>query len=89
MQAAIAWLEEHGDWRKALLICDCKTLFDDVGNPLAADECIRLVQAAVVRLNAALCLEVRWSQAIETLKLMNKQTKKPNLARQSISHPFN
>ncbi len=46
MQAAIAWLEEHGDWRKALLICDCKSLVDAVGNPLAPDQGIRLVQVA-------------------------------------------
>ncbi len=61
MQAAIAWLEEHEDWHKALLICNCKLLVDAVGNPLAPDEDIRLLQAAVARLNAERCLEVLWA----------------------------
>ncbi len=60
MQAAIAWLEENEDWHKAQLICDCKSLVDAVGNQLAPDEVIRLVQAAVARLNAERCLEVLW-----------------------------
>ncbi len=60
MQAAIAWLEELEDWRKAMPTCDCKSLVDAVGNPLAPDEGIRLVQAAVARLDAARCLEVFW-----------------------------
>ncbi len=51
MEKAISWLEGNEDWRKALLICDCKTLVDAVGNSLAPDEGIRLVQAAVARLN--------------------------------------
>ncbi len=38
MQAAIMWLEEHEGWRKALLICDCKSLVDAQSNPLALDE---------------------------------------------------
>ena len=58
--AAISWLEEHENWRKALLICDCKSLVDAVGNSLAPDEFIRLVQAAVARLNVERCLEVLW-----------------------------
>ncbi len=60
MQAAIAWLEEYEDWHKALLICDCKSLVDAVGNLLAPDEGMRLVQTAVARLNAEKCLEVLW-----------------------------
>ncbi len=52
MHAAIACLEENEAWHKALLICDCKSLVDAVGNLLAPDEGIRLVQAAVARLNA-------------------------------------
>ncbi len=55
MQAAIAWLEEHEDWRKALLKRDCKPLVDAVGNSLAPEEGIRLAHAAVARLNAARC----------------------------------
>ncbi len=51
-QAAIAWLDENEAWHKALLMCDCKSLVDAVGNLLAPDEGIRLVQAAVARLNA-------------------------------------
>ncbi len=58
MQAATAWLEECEDWHKALLTCDCKSLVDAVGTLLAPDEGIRLVQAAVARLNAERCLEV-------------------------------
>ncbi len=60
MEKAISWLEENEDWRKALLICDCKSLVDAVGNSHAPDEGIRLVQAAVARLNAERCLEVLW-----------------------------
>ncbi len=60
MQVAIAWLEEYEDWRKALLTCDCKSLVDAVDNLLAPDEGIRLVQAAVARLNAERCLRVLW-----------------------------
>ncbi len=60
MQAAIAWLEEHEDWLKALLICDCKSLVDAADNSLAPAEGIGLVQAAVARLNAERCLEVLW-----------------------------
>ncbi len=52
MEKAISWLEENEDWRKALLICNCKSLVDAVGNSYAPDEGIRLVQAAVARLNA-------------------------------------
>ncbi len=52
VQAAIAWLDEYEDCYKALFICDCKSLVDAVGNLLAPDEGIRLVQAAVARLNA-------------------------------------
>ncbi len=55
MQDAIAWLEKHEDWRKALLTCDCKLLIDAVGNPLALDEGIRRVHAVVVRLDAERC----------------------------------
>ncbi len=54
MRAAIAWL----DWRKALLICDLKSIVDAVGNPLATDEGIRLVQAVVAPLKAESCFEV-------------------------------
>ncbi len=43
MEKAISWLEANGDWRKALLICDCKSLVDGVGNSHAPDEGIRLV----------------------------------------------
>ena len=60
MEKAISWLEESEDWRKALLICDCKSLVDAVGNSHAPDEGIRLVQAAVARLNAERSLEVLW-----------------------------
>ncbi len=60
MGKAISWLEENEDGRRALLICDCKSLFDDVGNSHAPHEGIRLVQAAVARLNAERCLEVLW-----------------------------
>ncbi len=60
MQAAITWLEENENGHKALLICDCKSLVDAVGNLLAPVEGIRLVQAAVARLNAERCLEVLW-----------------------------
>ncbi len=35
LQAAIAWLEENEDWQKVLIICDCKSLVDAVGNRLA------------------------------------------------------
>ncbi len=58
MGKAISWLEANEDWRKALLICYCKSLVDAVGNSHAPGEGIRLVQAAVVRLNAERCLEV-------------------------------
>ncbi len=37
VQAAIALLEGNEDWRKALLIFDCKALADAVGNPLSPD----------------------------------------------------
>ncbi len=60
MQAVLAWLEEYEDLHKALLISDCKSLVDAVGNPVAPDEGIRRVQAAVARLNAERCLEVMW-----------------------------
>ncbi len=53
MQAATAW-------HKTLLICDCKSLVDALGNLLAPDEGLRLVQAAFARLNAERCLEVLW-----------------------------
>ncbi len=32
MEKAISWLEGNEDWRKALLLCDCKSLVDAVGN---------------------------------------------------------
>ncbi len=38
MRAVIAWLEEYEDWREALIIWDCTTLGDAVGNQLAPDE---------------------------------------------------
>ncbi len=60
MEKAISWLEANEDWRKALLICNCKSLVDVVGNSHAPDEGIRLVQAAVARLKVEGCLEVRW-----------------------------
>ncbi len=60
MEKAISWLGENEDWRKALLICDCKSLVDVVGNSHASDEGIRLVQAAVAQLNAERRLEVLW-----------------------------
>ncbi len=44
MQKAILWLEDSEDWRKALFICECKSVVDTEG--------IRLVQAADARLNA-------------------------------------
>ncbi len=52
MEKAISWLKENEDWRKAQLICDCKSLVDAVGNSQAPDEGIKLVQAAAARLNA-------------------------------------
>ncbi len=60
VEKVILWLEESEDWRKALLICDCKSLVDTTGNSHAPDGCIRLLQAAVARLNAERCLEVLW-----------------------------
>ncbi len=53
-------LERTEDWRKTLFICDCKPLVSAIGNSHAPDEGIRLVQAAVARLNAERCLEVLW-----------------------------
>ncbi len=52
MEKAISWLEENEDWRNALLICDCKSLVGAVRNAHAPDKGVRLVQAAVARLNA-------------------------------------
>ncbi len=60
MQVAFSGLVGHEDWRKALLMCACKSLADTVGNPLAPDEGLRLVEVAVARLNAERCLEVLW-----------------------------
>ncbi len=71
MQAAIGWLEKQEDWHKALFICNCKSLVDVVGKPLAPDKGIRLMQAAIARLNAESCLEVLWAQAITAFKAMN------------------
>ncbi len=70
-RADIAWLEEHEDWRKALLICDCKSLVDAVGNPLAPDEGIRLVQAGVARLSGERRLELLWVPCNCGFKAMN------------------
>ncbi len=58
MEKAILWLEVNEDWRKALLVCDCKSLVDAVGNSHTPEEGKMLVQAAVSRLNAERCLEV-------------------------------
>ncbi len=52
MEKTIWWFEDNGDWRKALLICDCKSLVDAVGNSHAPEEGPRLVQATVARLHA-------------------------------------
>ncbi len=60
MQAAIPWLNEHGYWRKAPFMCDCKSLVDAVGNSLALEEGIRQVKAAATRFNAKKFLEVLW-----------------------------
>ncbi len=68
MQAAIAWLEEHEDWRKALLIRDYTSLVDAVSKPLAPDEGIGLMQAAVARLNAKRFLEILWAPGHCSLK---------------------
>ncbi len=60
IEKAISWVDETEDWRKALLICDCKSLVDAVGDSHTPDEDIRLVQTAVARLNAERCFEVLW-----------------------------
>ncbi len=60
MEKAISWLEENEDWHKSLLICDCKTLVDAVGNSHALDKGMRLVQVAVAWLKAERCLEILW-----------------------------
>ncbi len=52
MEKAISWLDANEDWRKALLICDCKSLLDAVGNSHAPNEGIRLVLSTVARCNA-------------------------------------
>ncbi len=44
METANLWLDENKDWRKALLICDCKSLLDAVGNSHAPDEGVRLAR---------------------------------------------
>ncbi len=41
MEKAISWLEENEDGRKAMSICDCKSLVDAVGNSVSPDEGIR------------------------------------------------
>ncbi len=64
LEKAISWLEHNEDRKKALLICDCKSLVAAVGNSHAPDEGIRLVQAAVARLNAESCHEVLWVPGI-------------------------
>ncbi len=64
MAKAISWLQENADWRKALYICDCKSLIDAVGNSHAPGEGKRLVQAAVAQLIAERCLEVQGYLAI-------------------------
>ncbi len=50
--------KKNNNNNKALLICDCKSLVDAVGNSHAPDEGIRLVHAAVARLNDERYLEV-------------------------------
>ncbi len=60
VQAANALPEGTEDWRKALLICDCKALVDAVGNPLSPAEGIMLIRAVIARLNAERCLEILW-----------------------------
>ncbi len=68
MEKAISWLEANEDWRKALLICDCKSFVETVVNSHAPDEDIRLVQVAVAPLNAERCLEVLWVPGHRGLK---------------------
>ncbi len=58
MAKGISWREENEDWRKALLICDCKSLVNAVGNSHILDEGIRLVHEVVARLNAERCPEL-------------------------------
>ncbi len=58
MAKAISWVREDESWRKVLLLCDCKSLIDIVGNSHAPDEGIRPMQAAVARLNAERGLDV-------------------------------
>ncbi len=58
MEKAISWLEENAKWPKALLIYE--SLVDAAGNSHAPGEGIRVVPAAVGRLNAERCLGVLW-----------------------------
>ncbi len=58
IEKAISWQEENQDGGRALLVGDGKSYVDAVGNLRAPGGGIRLVQAAVVRLNAERCLGV-------------------------------
>ena len=50
MVRAISWLDEHGDWQSALVLCDSKSLVETLANSNQPDGDVNRIQSAIAEL---------------------------------------
>ena len=60
MEVALTWLKHNDDWRTTIVICDCKSLVDAIGNPFTSDEVVQAMQLEVTELNRQRRLHIMW-----------------------------
>ena len=58
---AVKWLRDSDDWQSAVIVCDCRSLIEAIGNPLTTDEVVQAIQSQVTELKINRRLGVLWS----------------------------
>ena len=60
LKAALKWLESENDWHRAVIVCDCKSLVEAIGNPHQADPIIVTLQRSIARIICSKKLLIVW-----------------------------
>ena len=60
MVRAILWLDEYGDWQSALVLCDSKSLVDNLANSNHPEGDVHRIQSAIAELCKKKEVRILW-----------------------------
>ena len=60
LEAALKWLESENDWHRSVIVCDCKSLVEDTGNPHQTDPIIVTLQRLITKIICFKQLLIVW-----------------------------